>query len=301
MKRREWIMLSYKEIVELREKLANGEITQDRAKEFYWKDYKEGKRAWHTKDWKERRSEVIKDKCEICGSKETLTLQHRSHPKKYSDYEREVTKEYTRFFIDSGTTIGKREFSEHIIKNYNYAPAPLCPNCKSKHLSKRMIKIPQYLCTECRIEFDEPIYKTAEELIEIFYENEEAVEVRDKWFVSKDKYRNQHNLSQVKYWLQREMAKAKYSEPIGEEAFLRFLDANIKYLSFEDTLTACRKCAYNFDLNNMELCPKCKEYYKGVQYPTCVQCLPEDRRKAALEKIEFGKEMRAMHEWLGID
>jgi hypothetical protein len=51
----------------------------------------------------------------------------------------------------------------------------------------------------------------------------------------------------------------------------------------------------------MELCPNCKEYYKGVQYPTCIQCLPEEKRKAALERIESGKEWRAMHGRLGID
>jgi hypothetical protein len=51
----------------------------------------------------------------------------------------------------------------------------------------------------------------------------------------------------------------------------------------------------------MELCPECKQYYKGLQYPTCIQCLPEEKRKIALESIEFGKEMRAIHERLGID
>lgn len=294
-------MLTYNELIELREKLANGEIALELAKELYWNDYKEGKRAWHTKDWKERRTKVIKDKCEICGSREALTLQHLSHPKKYYEYERDVTREYTQSFIDSNTIVDKCEFSEHIIKNYDYVPVPLCPNCESRYPNKRMRKIPQYLCTECRHEFDEPIYKLADELISTFYENEEAAEVRDKCFVSKDKWRNQHNLSQVKYWLQREIAKNKDIEIIGKEAFLLYLDENIKYLSFEDTMTTCKKCAFNFDLNNMELCPKCKEYYKGVQYPTCIQCLPEEKRKTALENIEFGKEWRAMHERLGID
>ena len=295
-------MLTYNELIELREKLTNREITQELAKEIYWKEHKDGKRSWHTKDWKERRSEVIKDKCEICGSKETLTLQHLSHTKKYSDYEREITKKHTQLFRDSNTTVDKCEFTEHIIKNYDYEPVPLCPNCKSRYPNKRMRKIPQYLCTECRYEFDEPIYKSIDELIAIFYKNEEVVvEVRDKCFVSKDKWKNRHNLSQVKYWLQRERAKVKDSETIGKEAFLFYLDENIKYLSFEDTITACKKCAFNFDMNNMELCPKCKEYYKAIRYPTCVQCLPEDKRKAALGKIVFGKEWRAMHKGLGID
>lgn len=296
-----WIMLTYKELIDLREKLSKGEITQDLAKELYWRDYKEGERAWHTKDWKERRNEVIKERCEICGSKETLPLQHLSHPKKYYEYQREVTKKYAENFITANTAIDKCEFSEHILKNYDYTPVPLCPNCNNRFPNKRMRKKPQYLCTECRLEFDEPIYKTVEELIRIFYLDEDAADVRDKCFITKDKWRNKHNLSQVKYWLQREKVKTKSSHEIEKEAFLLYLDDNIKYLSFEDTITACKKCAFNFDLNNMELCPKCKKYYKGVQYPTCIQCLPEDKRKMALEKIEFGKAWQSMHHELGID
>lgn len=294
-------MLTYNELIELRKKLANEEITLELAKELYWKDYKEGKRAWHTRDWKERRIKVIKEKCEVCDSRETLTIQHLSHPRKYAEYEREVIRKYDRIFKDSSTAVDKSEFRKHIIKNYDYGPVPLCPNCGDNRPNKRVRKLPQYRCTECRHEFDEPIYKSVDELIVTFYENEEAFEVRDKCFVSKDKWRNQHNLSQVKYWLQREMAKNKDIVMIGKEAFLLYLDDNIKYLSFEDTITACKRCASNFDLNNMELCPKCKEHYKGIHYPTCIQCLPEEKRKVALENIEFGKEWRAMHKSLGID
>jgi hypothetical protein len=101
--------------------------------------------------------------------------------------------------------------------------------------------------------------------------------------------------------LQRELVKNKNIEIIEKEAFLLYLKDNIKYLSFEDTITACKKCASNFDLFNMELCPKCKEYYKAFKYPTCIQCLPEEQRKTVLEKIEFGKEMGDMHKKLGID
>jgi hypothetical protein len=294
-------MLTFNELIELREKLANGEIGLAHAKELFWNDFKESKRAWHTKDWKDRRAKVIKDKCEMCGSRETLTLQHLSHPKKYYECERDVSKKYAQLYIDSKAIVDKCEFSEHIKKNYDYVPVPLCPNCESRYPNKRMRKNPQYLCTECRHEFDEPNYKLVDELVSTFYKNEEAAEVRDKCFVSKDKWRNKHKLSEVKYWLLREKAKNKDFDTIGKEVFLLYLDENIKYLSFEDTMTACRKCAFNFDMNNMELCPKCKEYYKGAQYPTCIQCLPEEKRKSALENIEFGKGLRAMHESLGIN
>lgn len=39
-------MLTYNERIELREKLINGEISLELAKEQYWKDYKEGQRSW---------------------------------------------------------------------------------------------------------------------------------------------------------------------------------------------------------------------------------------------------------------
>jgi hypothetical protein len=294
-------MLTYNELTELRDKLANGEIGLELAKAKYWNDFKEGQRSWHTKDWKERRSKFIKDNCEICSSKETLTLQHRSHPRKYFEYIKDITRAYAKDYIDTNPDITKSEFSNYILKNYDYVPIPLCPNCKSRNPNKRKNKAPQYLCTECRHEFDNAVHKSVDELISTFYENKEATEVRDKCFVSKDGWRNKHNLSNITYWLQRQRAKNKHAETIDTDTFLLYLNDNIKYLSFEDTITACKKCAYNSDLNNLELCPKCKVYYKGIQYPTCIQCLPEEKRKAALEKIEFGKEWQAMHEKFGID
>lgn len=291
-------MLTYKELIELRVKLDKGEITLDFAKELFWKDKKEGKYAWHTKDWKERRKDFIKDRCEICGSQDTLTIQHLSHPKKYCDFEREIKKKYAHNSINLDTIIDKGVFTEHIMKNYDYVPIPLCPNCKGRFPNKRMKKKPQYLCRVCHQEFDEPIYKTAEELIEMFYSGEDVADVHDKCFISKDEWKNELNLKNVKYWLQRQKMENIFSDKIEKEAFLLYLDDNIKYLSFADTITACRKCAYNFDMNNLELCPKCKTNYKGVGYPTCIQCLPEDKRKAALEKIEFGKAWHKMEQEL---
>jgi hypothetical protein len=294
-------MLTYSEVIALRDKLENGEIGLESAQAQYWKDFKEGQKSWDTKDWKERRSKIIKDKCEICSSKDTLTLQQRSHPQKYSEYLRDVTRAYAEAYIKTNPDIDKYEFSNYILNKYDYVPVPLCPNCKSSNSNKRVRKIPPYRCAACRHEFDNPVYKSVDELISIFYEDEDAIEVRDKCFVSKDKWRNIHSLLNIKYWLQRERAKNKDAETIGKEAFLLYLNDSIQYLSFDGTITACKKCAFNFDINKMELCPKCKEYYKGIQYPTCIQCLPEEKRKAALEAVEFGKQWRAIHRELGID
>ena len=99
MTKREIIMLTYKELIELREKLGKGEVTQDLARELYWKDHKEGQRSWHTKDWKERRDAIIKDKCEQCGSVDTLTLQHFSHPRQFSEVQRSTFQNYYEKFL----------------------------------------------------------------------------------------------------------------------------------------------------------------------------------------------------------
>lgn len=294
-------MLTYDELIELKDKLTNDEIGLEHAKEQCWNDFKEGQRSWHTKDWKERRSKFIKDKCEVCSSKESLTLQHLSHPRKYSEYLQEITRVYTKNYIDNNSEINKSIFRDYVLRNYEYMPIPLCANCMSKNPSERVRKIPKYRCVDCKHEFDNPIYRSASELISIFYEDQEAYEVRDRCFVSKDKYKNSHNLSHVKYWLQRQQAKNKDAEKIEKEAFLLYLNDSIQYLSFEDTITACKKCAFNFDINGMELCPECKQSYKGLQYPTCIQCLPEDKRKAVLGSIEFGNEMREIQKRLGID
>lgn len=294
-------MLTYNELIALRNNLANDEIQLEFAKAQFWGDLKEGQRSWNTKDWQERRPKFLKDKCEICSSTDTLTVQHLSHPRKYADYLREITRKYTNDHIDRIPEIDQLEFTAYLIKNHEYVPVPLCPNCRNKNPSERVRKIPKYRCADCKHEFEEATFRPLNELIAIFYENNDAYEVVDKCFISKDKWKNKNNLSSIKYWMQRERAKNKNSETIEKEAFLLHLDDCIKYLSFEDAITACKKCAFNFDINKMELCPKCKKNYKGIQYPTCMECLPEDKRKSALETIQIGKEWHEMHKNLGID
>ena len=96
-------------------------------------------------------------------------------------------------------------FTHHILDRYEYLPVPLCPNCNSKNPSARVRKLPKYRCTDCKHEFEEVANYSVYELIDIFYKNNDAYEVNDKCFVSK-KWRNQHNLSSVKYWFIRENA-----------------------------------------------------------------------------------------------
>ena len=294
-------MLTYSELVELREKLVDGNLDVSSAKSLFWNDYKSGQRSWNTADWKERRLKFLKKACEICGENDKLTIQHLSHPKSYAEYLREITRRHTDKFIRITSTFDKNEFLRLVSKKYDYIPVPLCPNCKAKNPTVRVRKTPVHRCAGCKHEFDHAIFITAEELISIFYTNEDAYEVQNRCFVSKDNWRNQNNLASVRYWLKSDLAKNSNSETIEKEAFLLHLNDCIKYLSFEDAITACGKCAYNHDIKRMEICPKCNQNYKGFEYSTCIECLPEDKRKVAYESIQFGIQWNNMHKELGID
>jgi hypothetical protein len=50
------IITTYKEIVDLRQKLEKVEISTAEAKEIYLANTDMDKKSWHTKDWKDRRN-----------------------------------------------------------------------------------------------------------------------------------------------------------------------------------------------------------------------------------------------------
>jgi len=297
-------MLTLNEFLELREKLTNNEVRSEFVKnklESHWEELKEGKRSWNTKDWKERRNKFLKEKCEICSSTDTLTIQHKSHPseKTYNDFKRKIIRIHTDRLIN--TKIDKEIFINYVTNEYDYVPKLLCPKCEIQTPKERVRLKPKYRCGDCKYAFDKPISRSVSELVSILFEDDYGRGVRDKCFISKDKWRNKIHLPYIMYLFQKNIAISKNGESIEKQALLLTLDEEIKYLSFEDTITACRKCAYSYDLKAMELCQKCMQYYKGIQYECCIQCLPKDKREAAIQQIEFGKQMREMEKRLGID
>jgi len=287
--------LTLNDHIELREKLFHEEIPIKTATQIYWEGFREGDRSWRTKDWKERRAKFLKEKCEICNSDEKLIIQHQSHPKKYAEIKRGVIRKHTQIVRESNCKINKEDFKNYILKNYDYDAVPLCPSCGDNRPKKRVKKLPQYRCPECKLEFDKPVYKSLDELLSIFYEDEYGIDVRDKCFVTNNQWRQKNNLSNIKYFFIRTAVINNDSEVIEKESFLLYLNDVIKYLSFEDAITACKKCAYNEDINHMELCPVCENNYKGFQYPTCIDCLPEEKKNEARKMIDFGKRLRSIN------
>jgi len=300
--------MTYTETIELREKLYKDEITPDKAKELYFTDIKDGKRSWHTKDWQERAKDLKKDKCEQCGSTGILVLQHSFHPDKYNKYYLDAYMHYQEIFINENPSITDGLVSKEDILNYiEITPRDtysMCPKCFGSFYKRR--KEPHLVCSRCRNEFEEPISKLLPEYIDDLY-NEVDLSTLERPGNAPGNRKVHHIMlySEIKEKISKqkvkELLKSKYQFEIDKKAMLDYLDAGIKYLSFEGTKTLCKKCAFNQDLNGKDLCPVCKKNYKKVQYPTCVDCMPEGERKTQIkEYIEFCKEMRDFHKSLGI-
>ena len=64
--------------------------------------------------------------------------------------------------------------------------------------------------------------------------------------------------------------------------------------SLTNAIALCKRCHFA-SLRGMNLCPVCRNKYKSLNYETCFDCLPEEKKEEVLErqKREFLGEFRA--------
>ena len=225
-------MMTYAENINLREKLENDEISLDKAKEMCMADAKENKRSWHTKDWKERKNQIIKDKCEQCGSTEILTLQHLSHPEKYDKYYLEAYMHFCNLFIEENSSNFDDLVTKEDILNYiDNTPREIffmCPKCSGSYSSRR--REPHLVCRRCKYEFNEPKSKPLPEYIDDLYSDYDISTI--------DKPANAPGNRKVKHIMLyseiqdiiikqkvKQMVKDKYQRAIDKKAIIDYLDA----------------------------------------------------------------------------
>ena len=295
-------MMTYDEIIILKQKLEIDEISTDKAKEIYFGNLGKNIKSWHSNDWKERREYKIKDKCEQCGGIEVLTLQHLSHPKKFEQYYKNSYLYFNGIFneneLNDINIIIEKEDIENYISNTMRELFKMCPKCGWNFRTR--IKKPQFVCTKCKHEFIEPAVKYLPEYFDDIYNNSIIPNFNKPstapgnrkvpYILLYSEIRNKITNQRL-----RQIFKDKYQLKIDKKAMVDYLEANIKYLSFEDTITLCKKCAYNQDINKKDLCPVCRKNLKSVQYETCIDCIPDEERKnRIMAQIKFYKEMEEM-------
>ena len=302
-------MITLEEIIILKNNLEKDIISTDIAKELYFSNLDMDKKSWHTKEWKERRKQVIKDKCEKCGGNEILTLLNLSRPEKYDKYYLYAYNYFKDIFSNKNDTNYENLITRNDIINYiNITPREtfsMCPKCSGGYkLVKSRNKL---VCNRCKYEFDEPINKILPEYIDDLYSDFDP-SIIDKPGNAPGNRKVKHIMlySYIRTKLARnkfyEIFKEKYQNKIDKKAMIDYLNANIDYLSLENTKTLCKKCSFSEKINGRDLCPVCKKNYKKLQYDTCVDCIPdEEKRNKIIENLNFYKEMHNMHKEMEID
>src|SRR5690606_6005497 len=183
-------MLLLHEFEQLREDLINNRKTIKEIEEILFSNSDTNSRSWHTKDWKERRDKIIKDYCEICNSKDYLTLQHKYHPQDYYTHKNNTIGNHHNQIHE--IEIDRDEFAKYIKETVNYDPTPICPKCKMWSPRERKRDQLKYVCTilNCKHEFDIPEYKTVDEIIDQHLNKEYSTFLEKKTFTTKDRWAN---------------------------------------------------------------------------------------------------------------
>lgn len=227
------------------------------------------KRAWHEKDWAERKERFLKSKCEQCGGTENLIVQHFWHPRKYGDYKYDAIIKYGEIFT-SETSIEELVSVEDIlgyIKNFQQESKNVCPICGYSY-RERKTKIPRFICTKCKHEFDTPLQVNWPIFIN---DLDKTIRGSKPYEITYSSIRNRLYAEKRK-----EAVYDRYGLEIERETLLNYIKDSIRYQSFEDAKTWCKKCAFNYDKNQADLCPVCKKNYKKFRYYKCRECAEKD-------------------------
>src|SRR5258707_15464464 len=128
-------------IFEIKDKLINDEIDYSDALE----EIKKFPKAWHTKEWKEKREKIIKSQCEQCGSTEgVMVAQHLTHPPEFKTIRNYLFNSLLTESLKSAD-FPEPVFTKDDIKEFydkTTAMREACPSCKSMWIRKRKTKKP---------------------------------------------------------------------------------------------------------------------------------------------------------------
>lgn len=76
--------------------------------------------------------------------------------------------------------------------------------------------------------------------------------------------------------------KKIYHEWLEETGIKEMIKEEVKkakeeYESLTNTIVLCKRCHFA-SLRGMNLCPECKNKYKSINYETCLNCLPDEKK-----------------------
>ena len=108
------------------------------------------KGPWKSEEWKERREEVVGEKCVQCGSTQNLNVHHLKRRRTYQDISSRVFYALYNELKEQGKL--PLELIEITYKD-------VCPKCSKTNIRLRKTMLPRYRCPMCKTNFDEPAKK----------------------------------------------------------------------------------------------------------------------------------------------
>ena len=212
------------------------------------KEFRSKRKSWQSEEWAQERSKLLLDKCQQCHSiEQPLVLQHLWHPMSFGQTLRRVTGpdawlNFKHWYVFS--------FAKDLLEVRN-----LCPDCESLNVHQLKTR-PIWRCYHCNGSFESPAQAS-------------VFSAEGKKKISKRKA----ELGQKEFELDRwQHFKRMYGPAYGKTTVLMQIELSRRYLSFSDTVTFCKKCAFLWDEKGVRLCVRCGENWHSRLYNECKKC-----------------------------
>ncbi|WP_282125619.1 hypothetical protein [Marinifilum flexuosum] len=213
---------------EIYKEYKEGFITLDEA----WIKLKELPKPWTSKEWKNKRKEILKDSCQKCGETNNLIIQH---PPISNKFQIARSLAYETFLNRAKQRI--KATDKEIDKRLKVLSKEVafCKECN--RIMQLTDKWTAYRCHKCKIKFSkEDIETELAVLTDSGYQRSNSPDLRSK-------ISEKIIFEKISRYLEKNKNK------INELAFKISCDMYEEYLSLKNVQTLCKKCAFIEDKN----------------------------------------------------
>ncbi|OKQ18295.1 hypothetical protein H058_00835 [Vibrio antiquarius] len=240
-------------IVDIRENLHTDKITWREALQALQEATKKTK-PWHRKEWKLERDSLIANSCTQCGAHgdtQPMVLQHLRHPRTIDViFNQLASPELEKNAVERDAYIKELLENSDELNHFPIGEREGCPKCESTNVRFRKTRN-EWDCLSKKSRGGRVVWRCGNSF-------ETPLMLREPTPEQK------RQISAISGALKKQ-AYEKYNtlairESYGKEAVLESIKDTERYLSFKDTTTYCKKCAYLMDVKGLIYCPEKQDY-----------------------------------------
>jgi hypothetical protein len=200
---------------------------------------------WKTKEWQVKRDALIANHCKQCGTTEPpLVLQHIWQPKPIAQLFQEMRSNHPAEWDNWKDKHPLTIDLSAIPSDTNACPKCFSPTIRLRKKAKDWKCVAQEAGVFCEHVFETPARVVSQATIK-------NLRIA-AWRKSQEDFDTTHD--------------------IGRRVVIAAIDQHMRYLSMQDTITLCKRCAFVADQTKMVLCRICKANYHSVLHDRCSKC-----------------------------